>query len=325
VNIDIIIPVYNGEKHIKTCLDSIKKQDYRLGKIKIFIVDDESTDETVKIAEEYGCKILKNGEHHIERGKSIGITNSKSELILLMDIDNYFPNKDWISLAVSRLKIYPEAVGVESCWFNYKKKDPAANRYCSLFGINDPIAFYLKKRDKMMQTEKKWKIFGEAQDKGDHFLVEFSPDKVSTVGSQGFLFRRRFLKYCETDPYFFHIESNMLIIKKGFNKYIFLKNSSGHNHVSSTREFLKKCYRNIYLFYKWNHLRKFNWNDNKLHFFLTILSMVTIIRPLWDSIINFFRKPDLAWFLHPYLSFMVPAIYTYETLRQAFKGKKNGK
>jgi hypothetical protein len=129
------------------------------------------------------------------------------------------------------------------------------------------------------------------------------------------------LELTETEPYFFHIEGNMEIISKGYNKYIFMKNSTGHNHVSSTAEFLKKCKRNIYLYYKHNHLRKYNWNTKNSGFVFLILSMVTIVRPLYDSIKNYFKKPDPAWFLHPYLCFMVPFIYAVETVKVKLKVK----
>lgn len=322
MNIDVIIPVYNGEKHIRTCLDSLKNQTYKAGRVLIYIVDDDSTDATVNIAKEYGCTILKNGAKHIERGKSIGITNSTSELVLLMDIDNYFPDTNWMESAVNKLKAHPEAVAVESCYFNYRRTDPAANRYCSLFGINDPIAYYMGRRDKFMATEKDWNIYGKAEDKGDYFLVTFSPDKVSTLGSQGFLIRRKFLQMTVTDPYFFHIEGNAEIISRGHNKYIFLKNSSGHNHVNSVKEFLKKCHRNISLFYKHQHLRTYKWESHPVNFLLLILSMVTVVRPLFDAIKNYIKKPDPAWFLHPYLCFMVPLIYTIETVQVKLGLKK---
>ncbi len=315
MNVDVIIPVYNGEKHIVTCLDSLKKQTYKSGKVIIYIIDDDSTDATVSIAEKYGCIILRNGTRHIERGKSIGITNSSSELVLLMDIDNYFPEKNWIESAVDKLNKHPEAVAVESCWFNYRKDDPPANRYCSLFGINDPIAFYMNRRDKFTATEKNWKLYGESHDMGDYFLVKFHPDKVPTLGSQGFLIRRKDLSLTSTDPYFFHIEGNSEIISAGRNYYIFLKNSSGHNHVNSAGEFLKKCRRNIILFHKHKHLRTYRWESGKTSFILTVLSMITFIRPFLDASSNYLKIPDLAWFLHPYFCFMVPLIYAIETIK----------
>ena len=68
MDINGIIPVYNGEKHNKNCLNSLKEQDYSGGKVIIYIVDDNSSDATVQIAREAGCKILINGARHIERG-----------------------------------------------------------------------------------------------------------------------------------------------------------------------------------------------------------------------------------------------------------------
>ena len=47
INISIIIPVYNAEKYIKNCLDSLLKQDFK-GTIEIIMVDDASTDNTQK-------------------------------------------------------------------------------------------------------------------------------------------------------------------------------------------------------------------------------------------------------------------------------------
>jgi len=56
--ITIIIPVLNGEKYIKTCLDSVYAQTYKNFEVVIF--DNGSKDKTVEIAESYPAKITKN-------------------------------------------------------------------------------------------------------------------------------------------------------------------------------------------------------------------------------------------------------------------------
>ena len=49
--ISIIIPVYNVEKYLKQCLDSVIKQSYK--NLQIILVDDGSTDHSPAICDEY--------------------------------------------------------------------------------------------------------------------------------------------------------------------------------------------------------------------------------------------------------------------------------
>ena len=49
--IDVLIPVYNAEKYIGKCLDSILNQTYK--NLRIVIADDGSNDKTAKILQNY--------------------------------------------------------------------------------------------------------------------------------------------------------------------------------------------------------------------------------------------------------------------------------
>lgn len=54
MTISEIVPVYNAEKYLGKCLDSILEQTYK--KIEIILVDDGSTDNSPKILDQYAAK-----------------------------------------------------------------------------------------------------------------------------------------------------------------------------------------------------------------------------------------------------------------------------
>ena len=61
--VSIVIPCYNEEEKIKECLDAVYAQDYPQEKIEVIVVDDGSTDDTLKILSDYkkdhkGLKII---------------------------------------------------------------------------------------------------------------------------------------------------------------------------------------------------------------------------------------------------------------------------
>ena len=63
VKVSVIIPVYNVEDYLKECLDSVLSQ--TLKDIEVICVDDCSTDDSLKILQEYAnnddrIKIIKN-------------------------------------------------------------------------------------------------------------------------------------------------------------------------------------------------------------------------------------------------------------------------
>ena len=57
--INVIIPVKNRIKYTVECITSLKKQDCA-SKLKIFIVDDGSTDNTKKISQKYNLRFYKH-------------------------------------------------------------------------------------------------------------------------------------------------------------------------------------------------------------------------------------------------------------------------
>ena len=97
IKVSVIVPVYNSSKYLKQCLDSILNQSLR--EIEIICVDDGSTDDSLKILEEYQKKdnrisifTQKNSGAAVARNKGLDI--AKGDYIAFMDPDDYYPDGD---------------------------------------------------------------------------------------------------------------------------------------------------------------------------------------------------------------------------------------
>jgi len=89
-DISIIVPIYNAEKYIKKCLDSIINQTKK--EIEIILINDGSTDNTENIIKEYKdkrIKYFKNTNHGIGYTRNFGIDKSTSKYIMFLDSDDY--------------------------------------------------------------------------------------------------------------------------------------------------------------------------------------------------------------------------------------------
>jgi len=314
--ISVIIPVLNEEKKISDCLESVVVQDYPRKLLEIIVIDDGSTDKTVQIARKFGAKVYYNGAKNIERGKSIGLSRATNEYVFLLDADNRLPHTGWLSKLIVSMQENPQVVGGEAIWFKYDSTHGLVDRYCELFGINDPMAFYFNRRDRLMAIEDRWNLPGELlKETSDYYLIKFSRSNLLTVGSQGFLTKKSLLFKTNWQPYLFHMDSNMDLIDLGFNQYLMMKDSILHLHSQSIGQFIKKLQRNFILFLKQEPIRRYTWRTRPLKLFLVTLSMITVIRPTIDSLRGFIKKPDLAWFLHPLFSLVIPLVYIFYVVR----------
>ena len=89
--ISVIVPVYNAEKYLRECLDSIVNQTYK--NIEIILVDDGSTDGSGAICDEYADKDVRIKVYHIPNGgasnaRNLGIDNADGEYLMFVDSDD---------------------------------------------------------------------------------------------------------------------------------------------------------------------------------------------------------------------------------------------
>ncbi len=93
-DVSIIIPVYNVEKYLRECLDSILRQSYDLNKIEIILIDDGSKDKSGDICREYSDNydnvvVLKQENAGVSVARNNGIKNARGKYIMLLDSDDF--------------------------------------------------------------------------------------------------------------------------------------------------------------------------------------------------------------------------------------------
>ena len=105
IEVSVVMPVYNEEKYIKKCIESLFLQDYPLEKMEWIFVDGGSNDNTVKILEDYRqqhlelIKILNNEKKIVPCAMNIGINASCGKYIVRLDAHADYA-KDYISKCV---------------------------------------------------------------------------------------------------------------------------------------------------------------------------------------------------------------------------------
>ena len=93
IEISIIVPIYNSEKYLKKCIDSLINQTMK--NIEIILINDGSTDNSEKIIKEYKderIKYFKNKNQGIGKTRNFGIKKSSGKYLMFIDSDDYISN-----------------------------------------------------------------------------------------------------------------------------------------------------------------------------------------------------------------------------------------
>lgn len=115
--VSVIIPVYNVEKYLRECLDSVVTQD--LDDIEIICINDGSTDGSSRILAEYATQyeklaILDKENSGLSAARNSGLSVAKGKYILFLDSDDLLSD----SSAVSRLYDKAEHDGLDQLFFD---------------------------------------------------------------------------------------------------------------------------------------------------------------------------------------------------------------
>jgi glycosyltransferase involved in cell wall biosynthesis len=103
--VSVIIPVYNAEKFLQPCIDTILSQTYT--NLEIITVNDGSTDSCLSILEDYQCKdsrivIIDQANSGVSSARNAGIENANGDYIFFLDADDTI-NRECIELLIANI------------------------------------------------------------------------------------------------------------------------------------------------------------------------------------------------------------------------------
>ena len=213
--LSIIVPVYNTEKHLKKCFDSIINQNN--SEIEVVVVNDGSTDNSETIAKEYANKYkdlftyYKKDNTGVADTRNFGIEKATGEYIMFLDSDDYIDKKlydnikKYIDENVELIKYKMQRVDendkileiVPGATFDKITGEEGFNRLYGTDVLLDSPCVYVIKKDIFERNNLKFKVGTEHEDFGlIPFVIVLAKSMISTnfygyyyVQSKGSLMR----------------------------------------------------------------------------------------------------------------------------------------
>lgn len=147
--ISIIVPVYNTEKYLKRCIDSIMNSNYK--EFELILINDGSKDGSLKICKDYARKNLNvrviDQEHQgVSVARNRGIKESRGDWIIFVDSDDFIA-PDFLETVVQKEYQDEDLLIFDYATSSWKGRSSAM--YSS-----SPFTIRYKEEDNLMIVEK---------------------------------------------------------------------------------------------------------------------------------------------------------------------------
>src|SRR3989344_7030115 len=162
--VSVIVLTYNSENTIKRCLDSIFNQTYK--NFELIILDDGSTDHTIKIIKSYKdsrIKLYKNEKNlGIAKSRNVALSKCNTRLVFFTDSD-CIATSNWLEVGVKNIKGYDIITG----WLLYENEIPSF-RDRAIWGkdmfYTSNLGFKKSALDKVNCFDERFAMFTEDKD-----------------------------------------------------------------------------------------------------------------------------------------------------------------
>lgn len=144
--VSVIVPVYNAQKHLKKCLDSVLSQS--LPELEVICVDDGSTDDSLSILEQYGKEdarviILRQENSFAGTARNNGLRHAKGEFVAFLDADDCYIDTEVLNDLFNQAKTH----NLDVLKTSFECFDAGTNKiFSTSYSCNSCISSRLSKR-----------------------------------------------------------------------------------------------------------------------------------------------------------------------------------
>lgn len=225
--LSVIIPIYNVEQYIQECLDSIVNQTIGIDNIEVILVNDCSSDGSVKIAEQYARKYrsIKILHHSKNLGsgaaRNTGLKNASSELIAFVDGDDFITLNTFEQALFNIDQTNSDIFIYEYEYYSSSNRVYPRNPSAQLFLVNQAIADIRKSPELIFATSVCNKVFKKVligdlifshsriEDVMFSTLTTFHAKKIYISNQCKYYYRKREQSISKTDEYYSNKTSYM--------------------------------------------------------------------------------------------------------------------
>lgn len=141
IHVSFIIPVYNVEKYLSECVESILAQTYR--DFEILLVDDGSPDNCPVLCDEWAkrdsrIKALHKPNGGLSDARNYGLEHAQGDYVVFVDSDDFWIGEDSLERLVNIVDAHPECDFISfNCSYYYQD----TNTYKKWVAYDDKLAF----------------------------------------------------------------------------------------------------------------------------------------------------------------------------------------
>lgn len=287
IKYSFIVPVYNTEKYLKKCLDSLVNQTYK--DFEIIVVNDGSTDKSSSIISKYQKKykniiVIDKENEGLSMARNRGVQKSSGKYIIFVDSDDYVSNKlleevdkkiddsDILRFQIAtedeeytKINEYHEEGFESMCGYD-------AFRYLSSYHFVEPACCYVIRKNYYIENKFSFKKGVYHEDFGLIPYVIYKARKVKSVDFIGYYYIQRNGSIMNNNDYKKTVKKAFDMLEQYKTMRLFAKNINRKNNLDDyflsyisnsvivkARE-LKKDEKKVYI----NELKKLNVFDGVL-------------------------------------------------------------